>query len=100
VFEVLLPWWVFFFSLNLLSKFFAHINSVARIPNPRGITTIAGPGNTIIAIPMRSTVKPPTVIINLLTCFMLFKKIAVIKVSTNNIKDNQSMSSPISIRIS
>ena len=36
----------------------AQTNSVARIASPRGITISAGPGNTIIAMPISSTVKP------------------------------------------
>jgi len=46
------------FSFILFSHFLAQTNSVARIANPRGMTNIAGPGNTIMAIPMSSTVNP------------------------------------------
>ncbi len=38
----------------------AQANSVARMARPIGITTIAGPGRTIRAMPIRSTVPPTT----------------------------------------
>jgi len=36
----------------------AHTNSVAKIANPAGITTTAGPGRMIIATPISTTVPP------------------------------------------
>jgi hypothetical protein len=42
----------------LSNKRRAHKNSVARIANPNGITTTAGPGRITIATPMNKTVKP------------------------------------------
>jgi hypothetical protein len=50
---------------TLSSSLFAQTYSVARIARPIGITTSAGPGNTIIARPVSSTVKPITAIISL-----------------------------------
>ncbi len=46
------------FSLTLFKRFLAQTNSVASIPIPIGIKTIAGPGNTIIATPIAKTVNP------------------------------------------
>lgn len=38
----------------------AHVNSILRIASPTGITTIAGPGVTIITRPNNNTVTPMT----------------------------------------
>ena len=40
--------------------------------NPRGMTNIAGPGNTIMATPINSTVNPITAMMTLLICRMVF----------------------------
>lgn len=50
----------------------AQTNSVARMPSPKGITRIPGPGNTIIATPMSSTVNPITATIARLSQLSLF----------------------------
>ena len=39
----------------------AHANSIARMASPSGITMNAGPGSTISAMPMASTVPPTTI---------------------------------------
>jgi len=44
---------------NCCSQRRAHANSSPRIASPAGITTNAGPGVTIMMMPMRTTV-PPT----------------------------------------
>ena len=38
----------------------AHVNSIPRIMSPTGMTTIAGPGVTIITTPSSNTVTPTT----------------------------------------
>ncbi len=38
----------------------AHVNSILRIVRPTGMTTIAGPGVTIMTMPIISTVAPTT----------------------------------------
>src|SRR6185503_16031431 len=48
------------FSFTFCSHRRAHANSSPRIPRPAGITMNAGPGSTIIAIPIARTVKPTT----------------------------------------
>ena len=40
------------------SQYLAQANSVAKMARPNGITMIAGPGNTIKAKPIKSTVMP------------------------------------------
>ncbi len=45
-------------SRTIASQRRAQANSVARIASPNGITTNAGPGKTVSAIPNRSTVIP------------------------------------------
>ena len=42
---------------------------MAKIPNPRGMTTTAGPGSTIMATPTIRTVTPTTATAILRTCF-------------------------------
>ena len=46
-------------TLTLRNQRRAQANSSAKIARPAGITTVAGPGSTIIAIPTSKTV-PPT----------------------------------------
>jgi hypothetical protein len=62
----------------LSSKILAQINSVPSIARPRGITMMAGPGKTIMAIPISRTVKPITIITSLFACLMLLIKNVVI----------------------
>ncbi len=42
---------------------------MARIASPMGLTSVAGPGRTTMAIPMSRTVKPTTATMSLLICF-------------------------------
>lgn len=49
--------------LTVSSSCRAQAYSVASMANPTGITITAGPGNTIMATPMASTVKPVRVAI-------------------------------------
>ena len=55
-----------FFNLFLTFSriFFAHANSVAKIPSPIGMIMNAGPGKTINNTPIKRMVKPiiPTII--------------------------------------
>ena len=46
-------------SRVFFNKDLAQTNSVARMASPSGMTTTAGPGKTIIAMPISNTVKPP-----------------------------------------
>jgi len=46
------------FSRIRRSIFLAHRNSVPNMASPKGITTMAGPGRTIIAKPMSRTENP------------------------------------------
>ena len=46
---------------------------------PAGITINAGPGNTIMAMPIKSTVNPTIAIISLFACLILLGKSAVLK---------------------
>lgn len=46
---------------------------------PAGITIKAGPGNTIMAMPMKSTVKPTIAIVSLFACLIFLSKSAVLK---------------------
>jgi hypothetical protein len=64
--------WLGNLSFILFSHFLAQTNSVARMANPRGMTNIAGPGNTIMATPINSTVNPIIAMMILLTCRMVF----------------------------
>src|SRR5512139_396684 len=48
------------YSRTRRSRRRAQTNSVARIARPAGITTNAGPGRTIIATPIATTVPPTT----------------------------------------
>src|SRR6185295_12174343 len=48
------------FSFTFCSHRLAQAYSRPRMPSPIGITTIAGPGSTIIAMPTTSTVNPTT----------------------------------------
>jgi len=48
----------------------AQTNSIARIASPAGITMKAGPGNTIMATPMASTVPPKATTATLFNHFM------------------------------
>ena len=61
-------------SFAFFSNRFAQTNSVARIASPTGMTMKAGPGRTIITIPIINTVKPIMAITNLLACLMLLNK--------------------------
>lgn len=45
-------------SRVFFNKDLAQTNSVARMASPSGMTTIAGPGKTIMAMPISNTVKP------------------------------------------
>ena len=55
-------------SLNFLSSFFAHINSVANIARPIGITIMAGPGVKNNMHPINTTEIPIKNIANFLIC--------------------------------
>lgn len=50
----------------------AHTNSVARIPKPKGMTSVAGPGVTTMATPMSRTVKPTMATNTRLHCLTVF----------------------------
>lgn len=50
----------------------AHRNSVARIPRPKGMTSVAGPGVTTMATPMSRTVKPTKATNTRLNCLTVF----------------------------
>ncbi len=52
--------WLLMLSRSFLNQLFAQANSTPRIARPTGITTIAGPGATIITTPTASTVLPTT----------------------------------------
>ena len=56
------------FPFTVFSNLLAQTNSVASIPKPIGMTSMAGPGNTIITIPINTTVRPTTPTISLFTC--------------------------------
>jgi hypothetical protein len=66
--------------LNRFKILLAQKNSVAKIPNPKGMTTTAGPGSTIMATPTSRTVNPITATAILRACliensgFMIFRK--------------------------
>jgi hypothetical protein len=60
------------FVFIFFKTFLAQANSPARIANPTGTIIIAGPGNTIITIPISRTVKPMTAIISRFNCLILF----------------------------
>ncbi len=49
------------FSFTVFSQRRAHANSSPRMPRPIGITMNAGPGSTIMAMPMPRTVNPTMV---------------------------------------
>ena len=55
-------------SFAVTSSFLAQTNSVASIASPIGMTTTAGPGSTIMAIPTARTVKPVTTTTRRLAC--------------------------------
>ena len=57
--------------------FFAHINSVASMESPIGIIMNAGPGKTIVIIPIVKTVNPITAITIRLSC-LKFMEIKII----------------------
>jgi hypothetical protein len=51
--------------LNSCKALRAQRNSVARIASPAGITTTAGPGNAVMAMPNNTTVSPVMAMMNL-----------------------------------
>ena len=55
-------------SLNFFNNFFAHINSVANIARPTGITIMAGPGVKNNMHPINTTEIPIKNIANFLIC--------------------------------
>ena len=61
-------------SFTVTRSFLAQRNSVASIARPIGITTTAGPGNTIMAIPTARIEKPITITITRLACATVFKR--------------------------
>lgn len=55
-------------SFTVTRSFLAQMNSVASIASPIGITTNAGPGSTIMAMPAVRIVKPITTTTSRLAC--------------------------------
>jgi hypothetical protein len=55
--------------LNRFKILLAQRNSVARIPNPKGMMTTAGPGRTTMASPTRRRVNPMTATAIRRACF-------------------------------
>jgi len=55
-------------SFTVTRSFLAQMNSEASIASPTGITTTAGPGNTIMATPATRIVKPTTNMTKRLAC--------------------------------
>ena len=75
-----------------LSQRLAHANSAAKMASPSGITTNAGPGRTIKAMPNASTVPPTTatkmrlkrIIVVLLTIWVRLLGFDFIRLSPND----------------
>ena len=65
-------------SLNFFNSFFAHINSVANIAKPTGITIMAGPGVKNNIQPINTTEIPIKNIANFLICLYSISGVIVI----------------------
>lgn len=76
-------------SLRCRNNRRAQANSIARIPSPKGITTRAGPGVTIMMTPIKTTVAPTTKIIVRRAC-----RTAVLACLANSCRTSWSVEPP------